>query len=351
MWRTFRRKDSRTQSGVTAPADLPVQTVRATDEELFAQIEQLTEVNRQRPSADAELRLVAMRHLAGLRLLDGAQGDPRHPDPDPSKLPGADALPEILPQDLTAGLLRAGILRDGCVLVRGLIPRPDAVRFAEQIDRAYAERERHQSGQPSDAAYYAEFSARPGRGEELAREWVQAGGGVLAVDSPRLSFEMVDLFQRAALPSLVDEYLGEPALISGQKTTLRKAEPSVPGAWHQDGKFLGPVRALNLWLSLSHCGDEAPGLDLVPRRIDELVVTQTEEAMLDYMISQQRAEEAAGETSIIRPIFEPGDALFFDEMFLHKTGSDPSMPKPRYAIENWFFGASAFPTEYAPLAV
>jgi hypothetical protein len=54
---------------------------------------------------------------------------------------------------------------------------------------------------------------------------------------------------------------------------------------------------------------------------------------------------------IVRPIFEPGDALFFDELFLHQTGSDPGMPRPRFAIENWFFGGSAFPREFAPLAV
>ena len=53
----------------------------------------------------------------------------------------------------------------------------------------------------------------------------------------------------------------------------------------------------------------------------------------------------------MRPIFEPGDALFFDELFLHQTGSDPSMPNPRFAIESWFFGASAFPGDYAPVAV
>ena len=53
----------------------------------------------------------------------------------------------------------------------------------------------------------------------------------------------------------------------------------------------------------------------------------------------------------MRPIFEPGDALFFDELFLHQTGSDPAMPKPRFAIENWFFGASGFPAEWSPLAV
>jgi hypothetical protein len=69
------------------------------------------------------------------------------------------------------------------------------------------------------------------------------------------------------------------------------------------------------------------------------------------MVSQRVAEQVAGDTPILRPIFEPGDALFFDELFLHKTGSDPSMPKPRYAIENWFFGGSGFPAEYAPLAV
>ena len=53
------------------------------------------------------------------------------------------------------------------------------------------------------------------------------------------------------------------------------------------------------------------------------------------------AEDAAGEKEIIRPIFEPGDALLFDELFLHKTGSDPSMPNPRFAIENWFFNRAA----------
>ena len=46
-------------------------------------------------------------------------------------------------------------------------------------------------------------------------------------------------------------------------------------------------------------------------------------------------------------MFEPGDALLFDELFLHKTASDPQMRKPRYAIENWFFGPSGFPDNYA----
>jgi hypothetical protein len=126
---------------------------------------------------------------------------------------------------------------------------------------------------------------------------------------------------------------------------------TVAGAWHQDGKFMGDVRSINLWLSLSRCGDEAPGLDVVPRRLEHIVSTATDEAVLSYQVSQQKAEEAAGDKPIVRPIFEPGDALFFDELFLHQTGSDPSMPNPRFAIESWFFGGSAFPADYAPLVV
>ena len=49
-------------------------------------------------------------------------------------------------------------------------------------------------------------------------------------------------------------------------------------------------------------------------------------------------------------LVEAGDVLLFDDLFVHQTGSDPSMPNPRYAIESWFFGASGFPADYAPLA-
>ena len=91
-------------------------------------------------------------------------------------------------------------------------------------------------------------------------------------------------------------------------------------------------------------------MDVVPRRLDEFVATGTEGTFLDFQVSQAVAEEAAGEVGIVRPIFDPGDALLFDDLMLHQTGSDPSMPNPRYAIESWFFGASAYPANYVPIA-
>jgi hypothetical protein len=338
MWR-FRRKDD-TKNGGTAVADFPP-GYDGTTAELWDEIEQLTSGERDR---DAERRVLRLRHIAGIRAMEEAQGGAEFPAE--AALPAADGLPEFSRDAVTPELLRGGILRDGCVLVRGLIDRDRALAFAARIDRAFSERE---SGDPA-AGYYEEFVPNfPYKGV-VGRGWIKDGGGVLAADSPTVAFEMFDLFREANLAPLVDGYLGEPGLISVHKTTLRKAAPSVPGAWHQDGTFMGPVRSLNLWLSLSRCGDVAPGLDIVPRRLEQLVAAGTDDAMIEIQTSTAKVMEAAGDTPILRPIFEPGDALFFDELFLHQTASDPAMPNPRYAIENWFFGASSFPEDYAPIA-
>jgi hypothetical protein len=332
-----------TRRGDRAPAE------DATLDELLGEIDRLSADNRARRDRATERRLLRLRHAAGVRLLEEAGGAPEYPVPDFERLPAGDGLPELAPADVTPALLRAGILRDGCLLVRGLVDRHAALAFARQIDRAFEQRERAAGGATAAAGYYEEFE--PGARFEVAsvRPWIRDGGGVLATDAPMLTYEMLELFERAGLPRLVGGYLGERPLISAHKTTLRKAEPAVGGAWHQDGAFMGDVRSLNLWLSLSRCGDEAPGLDIVPRRLEEVVIEHG--AMLDRELTRRRAEEAAGDAGILRPIFEPGDALLFDELFLHQTASDPAMPKPRFAIESWFFGASAFPADYAPIAV
>ena len=348
MWR-FRRKDG----GGTATAELPPETAidwDGTTAELRDEIERLSAANRGSRDPEAERRILRLRHLAGIRALDEARTGAEFAAPDAGALPAGDGLPELTRAGLTPAVLRAGILRDGCVLVRRLIDRDIALAFAERIDRAFAERERYDAGDEPADGYYEEFVPHARFKGVLGRQWIKDGGGVLAADSPTVAFEMLELFRAADLAPLVAGYLGEPGLISVHKTTLRKAAPSVPGAWHQDGSFMGAVRSLNLWLSLSRCGDVAPGLDLVPRRLDHLVARGTEDAMLDIQVSQAKAEEAAGDVPIVRPIFEPGDALFFDEMFLHQTASDPSMPNPRYAVENWFFGSSSFPADYAPVA-
>lgn len=319
-------------------------------EELLAELAELTEATRASRDIESERRLLWLRNLAGLRLVAEPGIDPRFPSPNVRGLPSTDGLPDFAPADANPSLLRAAILRDGCMIVRNLVDRDDACRFAAQIDRAFEERARKDSETAPAEGYYEEFIGNPPfRGP--ARHWIEAGGGLLAADSPRLAFEMVEMFQAAGVPQLVAGYLGEAAPFSVHKTTFRRVEPSAQGAWHQDGSFMGEVHALNLWLSLSHCGDDAPGLDIVPRRLDQLVATGTEGTYVKDEVSQATAEAAAGDLPIVRPIFEPGDAVLFDDRCLHKTAADPSMPNRRFAIESWFFGTSAFPTQYAPMAI
>jgi hypothetical protein len=139
--------------------------------------------------------------------------------------------------------------------------------------------------------------------------------------------------------------------VSANKSVLRRVKPDAGSAWHQDGAFMGNVMALNVWLSLSRCGDVAPGLDIVPKRIEEIVETGTDGALFNWSVSPAVAEREAGEAGIVRPIFNPGDAVLFDDRCLHATAVDPSMTKTRYAIESWFFAPSAFPDGYAPIAL
>ena len=324
-------------------------------EELFQQIEALNRENSETRDPQIERRLIGLRHRAGLKLMDQPSADLEYPAPDFDRLPNGSALPEVTPGELTPGLLRAAILRNGCLLIRGLVDPGQATRLADGIDRAFEAREQRASGGPPDRVYYQVFESDPQFNLGGMRGWVaNDAGGLWSADSPRVMFDMLDAFERSGLRRLATEYLGERPAVSANKCTLRRVRPDTGqghSLWHQDGAFMGEVRALNVWLSLSHCGDVAPGLDIVPRRIDRVLPTGTEGALFDWSISQKVVEEAAGDAAIARPIFEPGDVLLFDELCVHSTAAEPEMPNTRYAIESWFFGTSGFPADYAPLIV
>ncbi|MDQ2700510.1 MAG: hypothetical protein M3Y23_04185 [Actinomycetota bacterium] len=324
-------------------------------EELFDEIDQLTAANRAERDPANELKLRELRHLAGIALVDGSTGSPSYPEPaavPPARDP-VSKLPEITPEQLTPELLRAAILDSGCLLVRGLMDRETALGLAGDIEKSFATRiDLKGSDRRDPQGFYDELE--PEKPYEVQkRDWIEEGGGVLAADSPKMFFDMLDSFERVKLRQVIEGYLGERPAVTADKCTLRKATPDVVGAWHQDGKFMGDdIRAMNIWLSLSDCGGDnpAPGMDLVPRRLDGHVAAGTEGTFFPSQVSQAVAEEAAGEFGIVNPSFAPGDALLFDDIFLHQTGGRPGLTEPRYAIESWFFGPSAFPEIYVPLA-
>lgn len=144
-----------------APSGNAAEESRKSTQELFAEIDRLTETNRADPNRKAGRRLRRLRHLAGIRLLGGDGSTPERPAPDFGALPEVDGLPDVAASDVTPELLRAGILRDGWLVVRGRVASDEALRFAREIDRAFSERDRHGEGGPATDGYYEPFDPEP----------------------------------------------------------------------------------------------------------------------------------------------------------------------------------------------
>lgn len=317
--------------------------------ERLAEIESLTAANRDRPDAARERELVLLRHRAGAELVK-REHRRAAAHSEPVGVDSKTGLAEVQADQLSAELVRGAIETHGYLLVRGLVPGEVAASLTGGIEKAFAAREAVRAGSSVDPSFYDEFDPEPPYAPLATRAWIESGGAVAIADSPPMLFKVLEEYAQAGLLQVVGEYLGEPVVVSAQKCALRRTDPQGPGGWHQDGSFMGRVHALNLWLCLSPCGESAPGLDIVPRRLDGVIPTGGEGTTLPNQIAPSAVEEAAAPTGVLRPHFEPGDAMFFDDVFLHRTGAEEDMPDSRYAIECWFFGASGFPKPYIPLA-
>lgn len=310
----------------------------------------LTRTNRAHRDPSVEERLVALRHEV---LTTRPHRRPASSPPEVVAQPVHVPLAATPPSDLTVDTLRRGLAQHGCVLVRGLVPRPRAEALASGIDQALqafddceADPER-----TSASPWFVPFRPKAGNYRTGGRlSWVRASGALWTAHSPRMLFELTELIEETGVGALVETYLGERPALSANKCTLRRVPVDTNTNWHQDGAFLGrDVRTLNLWLALSPCGVDAPGLDIVPKRFDHVLPTGTDGALFDWSVSPAVVSEVAGPDGVVSPTFEPGDALLFDHLFLHRTGVNPGMSRERHAIETWFFAPSTYPDGQIPL--
>lgn len=267
--------------------------------------------------------------------------------------PSSSGPPVLRASELTLAALRSGILHHGCVLVRGLVPESRARRLAEGVDRAFAACDALRSGSPlrRTTPWYDPLEDVPD-GDYL-RQYVRGENCLLMGDSPSAFYEFVETLHEVGLDRLIASHLGARPSVSLQKCCLRRADPAQTGnAWHQDGAFLGAgLRTLNTWISLSPSGRTAPGLDIVPRRIDRLLPVGTPGALYGWDVAEEVVRAAYPDGPFWRPEFEPGDALLFDDLCLHRTALEPSMTEKRWAIESWFFAPTGYPEKLTPLVV
>jgi hypothetical protein len=321
--------------------------------ELLDAVETLTVANRLEPRSAIERRLVRLRRKA-VRDLDRHRGHARPPErlDVTGERPAAVPL-SLSPAELDAAALHRGILRDGCVLVRGLVRPGRVARLRDAIDRAFEARDLTLAGAatPETATWYDPVERVP---KDASRTWVHAGQGVLAADSPRAFFEFLETVREIGLDRLIADYLGERPVLSVEKTTLRRADASLyRSAWHQDGAFLGTdIRTVDAWFALSRCGRDAPGLDVVPIRLTRVLPTAEPGTYFQWTVSPDTVARELPGTPVWRPEFEEGDVLLFDHLLLHRTAAEAGMPGLRYAIESWFFAPSAYPRRgITPLVV
>jgi hypothetical protein len=315
-------------------------------------IDALTAANRAHPDGAIERQLVGLRNVA-FDDLDKTPGCGAWPPAAPDLFPGIDGVPEIAAADLTAAALRSGILRHGALIVRGLVPPARVAHLIDDIERTFVARDAFFDGAPIEetAPWYVPFEPESGTAAiGPIRKWVREGGGVLTVESPRSMFDVLDTFEAVGLTEPLTGYLGERPVLAAKKWTLRRVPLDTTADWHQDGAFLGAgVRAVNVWVALSHCGDTAPGLDIVAGRLHELAPRGTDGAWFDWSVGDAVARTLSGGAAILRPIFEAGDAILFDDMNLHRTAVAPEMTEERYAIESWFFAPSHYPDAQIPV--
>ncbi|NND69629.1 MAG: hypothetical protein HKN19_18705 [Halioglobus sp.] len=265
-------------------------------------------------------------------------------------------VPEIPAAELSAAVLHEAIGKAGHLIVRGLFAEADVTRLRDCIDHALDSRYAvsSQARPPADDdPWYYPSPKFPGMHEgfsQLAHQ-KQYGrtGSMMVIDSPRGTSATLEFFRKYGMKALLEDYFGEPSVIATRKWTFRLVEPKeikrnwIGGGWHQDGQFMGEgVNALNLWAPLSDCGDDtdAPGIALLPRRLNRVLEYGTHEAKIEWMVGPELVRELAAETPVVTPHFNAGDALFFDQFSLHRSGHVPGKRRQRYALESWFYGRS-----------
>ena len=350
------RLRSRTAPDRAPAAQLRQQAEQAeADGRLIDALDLLRQANRAEPDPATEAHIVELRHRGFDQVEDGTPLD-SWPRVLPDLFPDVEGIPEVGTDQLTTERLGSAMVNHGALLVRGLV-EPDLVaRLVTGIDAAFEGRDAWEAEpeQPT-TPWFVPFVPAGRFAGDLSREFVRKGGAVWTGDSPRALFEVLENYDRVGLAEVIGGYLGERPVISLRKSTLRRVPHDLPHAdWHQDGAFLGSdVRSVNVWLALTDCGGDAPasGLDFLPRRVDHVLETGTEGAYFDWSVGHDLVTRLADELEapIERPAFRAGDALLFDDLFLHRTAVGEHLRVPRYAIESWFFAPSRYPDDQIPL--
>jgi hypothetical protein len=321
------------------------------DRRLVEAVDLLAAAYRADPAPELAIRLVELRHEAACASDPGPGRSPWPPAYRDSFPEVSGRLPEVDTAELTTDALGGAVAHHGALVVRGVLDDAQVRRSVEAIHVTQARRDAANGGGEGTEWYRAFPVPRPQ--DQILRKMVAEQGGTWLADSPASTAHFLDALASASVIDVIADHLGERPFFSLQKSTMRRSPPEDKiVAWHQDGSFLDDgVRTINVWVALSRCGGDypSPGLEVLPRRLEEIL--PIEGTLSPHAIYFDIVDALAADTPTICPEFAPGDALMFDERFLHRTHTHRLMTEDRYALECWFFAPSHRSTGYLPLLV
>ena len=309
------------------------------------------ERNRERRTARPSGALLRLRHLAGIARCWTARRRPARVRRARRRRAAGrpTGCPRSPPPTLTPGCCAPGILRDGCLLVRGLVAaRRRAARSPSGSTAAFAERERGDAGDA--AGLLRGVRARPAlRRRSPSAPWIKEGGGVLAADSPLLASRCSSCSAPPALPAARRrlprragaDLRAEDDAAQGRAVRARRLAPG--RRVHGRRPLAQPVaRAVALRRRRARPRHRAAAARRARRHADRRGDARRTRSRSARPRRPPATRRSCGRSS------SPATRCSSTSCSCTRPASDPSMPNPRFAIENWFFGGSAFPRELRP---
>lgn len=237
----------------------------------------------------------------------------------------------------------ADALREyGCVLVRGIIPLPIVEKAHRRMHEAFMLREEQfrTNTLPSD----------------FDRGLIGYGNVLISdLDQPesRIYSGLMELVAYSGMVPILKDYFADQLAFPLHLCLPRRQGVNCiaqPTPFHQDASFYeafleGTYHLVNAWVPLMPCGRDAPALEFLPRKLDEMLDPErrADDDFYGAIHLPEREIYArfGGRDAFWRPEFQPGDILFMTSNTVHRTHQLPTMQRTRYSIEVRSVAASA----------
>lgn len=166
-------------------------------------------------------------------------------------------------------------------------------------------------------------------------------GSIVLVNTNHAAAIVCEILENMVLMPHLTAYFGVRPMLALNASSVRMADitSDKPCLFHQDGTFLGgpSARTINTWIALDDCGTDAPGIEVIPRRVSDLLPAGKNVDMDWEILDNEVYDRFGGRSSGWIPQFQAGDVLAFDHMNIHRTHMTRSMTRNRHALECWMY--------------